>query len=117
MTNDELIKHVFDNLRNVFLSVSLVTVGGAVIRYHKQLDLEPWLAFLILMAFVILSGFLLVWNAAHGISKILHGKHIVFVIPIFLLYMGMAVVALHAAPLLSLKVNPDAVAPTNIGSK
>jgi len=117
MTHDELIKHVFDNLRNLFLAVSLTTVGGAVIRYHDQLGLEPWLAFSILVAFVILSGFLLVWNGAHGVAKLLQGKHMLLVIPVFLIYIGMAVVAWHSVPLLNLKANPEAGASTTSGAK
>lgn len=70
MTRDELIKFVFDNIRNVLICASLLTAAAAVFRYRVELPLGgAWNGFLAI-ALAIAGMVLLSWNLIHGVATI-----------------------------------------------
>lgn len=70
MTHDELIKFVFDNIRNVLICASLITAAAAVFRYRAELPLSgTWNGFLAI-ALAIAGMGLLSWNLIHGAATI-----------------------------------------------
>lgn len=68
---DGLIRHVFDNLRNLSLCIWLILAGGAVIKYNKVLYFPELtnviIGLLIIVAALGLGG----WNMMHGVEKII----------------------------------------------
>ena len=69
--HDALIKHVFDNIRNLLISVTLAVAGGAVLRFRA--DLLFGSAFNLAIGILVLfsSVGLFFWNMAHGAEKLI----------------------------------------------
>lgn len=67
---DALIKHVFDNLRNVLICATLGVGGVAIIKHSSVLALgsmfNTFLGFFVLLSAI----FLLAWNMGHGIERV-----------------------------------------------
>lgn len=68
---DELIKHVFDTLRNLLICVSLAFGGVAIIEYRDALPFNPEFNSFLGGAVVFLSFGLCVWNVIHGVEKLI----------------------------------------------
>jgi hypothetical protein len=68
---DALIKHVFDNLRNVIICVTLVLAGGAVIKYRAVLPLGSTFNTVIGVLVILSAGGLFGWNMVHGVEKVI----------------------------------------------
>jgi hypothetical protein len=69
--HDALIKHVFDSLRNLTLSVTLAVSGGAVLRYRAELPFGSAFNLVISILVVIASIGLFLWNMYYGIEKLI----------------------------------------------
>jgi cytochrome c oxidase assembly factor CtaG len=69
--HDSLIKHVFDNLRNVLICATIALAGGAVIKYRVELPFGSTFN-LIIGVLVTLAAFsLFTWNMIHGVEKLI----------------------------------------------
>jgi len=64
--NSALIKHVFDNLRNFFYSVTLTLIGGAVLKYGSDQSYFPYQNVVIGLFIILLAVTLFAWNCVHG---------------------------------------------------
>jgi len=69
--HDELLKHVFDNVRNLTLCIWLILAGGAVIKYNAVLSFSPLTNLIFGCAIILIALGLGVWNMAHGVEKII----------------------------------------------
>lgn len=98
--HDILIKHVFDNLRNLFVCAMLALSGGAVLKYRVELPLGSsfnWgIGLLVVVAAVGLFG----WNMLHGIEKLIRPvkgtRKIWLLVPFAVVYM-FAVISIFQA--------------------
>lgn len=68
---DELIKHVFDTLRNLLICVSMAFGGVAIIEYRDALPFNSEFNLFLGGAVVFLSFALCVWNMNHGVEKLI----------------------------------------------
>ena len=69
--HDTLIKDVFDNLRNLFICISLAIAGGAVYKFRTELPLGSLLNLVIAFLVILVACGLLVWNMFHGLNKLI----------------------------------------------
>ena len=69
--HDTLIKDVFDNLRNLFICLSLAIAGGAVYKFRTELPLGSLLNLVIAFLVILVACGLLVWNMFHGLNKLI----------------------------------------------
>lgn len=69
--HDSLIKHVFDNLRNLFISATLALSGGAVLKYHADSPFGSSFNLAIGALVVVAAVGLFGWNMIHGIEKLI----------------------------------------------
>ena len=68
---DKLIKFVFDNIRNILISATLVAAGGAIFRFRSEMPLGETFNTVLAVLIGILAFLLLVANLIHGGLKIL----------------------------------------------
>lgn len=68
---DSLIKHVFDNLRNVVICATMALAGGAVIKYSTELPLGSTFNVIIGTLVIIAAFCLFSWNMVHGVEKLI----------------------------------------------
>ncbi|MEQ1560591.1 MAG: hypothetical protein ABL933_16850 [Methyloglobulus sp.] len=68
---DELIKHVFDNLRNTIICVTLFFAGLAFYGHSADLPLSPNINRFIGALIGGLAAFLFAWNMIHGGEKVI----------------------------------------------
>jgi len=99
-THDALIKHVFDNLRNVFICTTLLVACGAIFRYREQLQFGVVVNVVLSILLIFISFSLLSWNMVHGVQKIIQPykktrKRWLF-LPLALLYMLVIVTIIQA---------------------
>lgn len=88
---DALIKHVFDNLRNVLICATFTVAGGAVLKYRADLALG-FVFNTVIGVLVILTAFwLFTWNMIHGVEKFIRPikgtKKAWLIVPFALVYM------------------------------
>lgn len=69
--HDELIRHIFDNLRNLSLSIWLILAGGAVIKYNAVLYFPQLTNVIIGIVIILVALGLGCWNMVHGVEKII----------------------------------------------
>lgn len=100
---DDLIKHVFDNLRNLIICVSLAFGGVAITEYQDALPFNPEFNSFLGGAVVILSFVLCVWNMIHGAEKLLRpiaGTKIALIFsPLACFYMVAMIIVFQASVL------------------
>ncbi len=68
---DLLIKHVFDNLRNVVICVTIALAGSAIIRYRTELPFGSTINLIIGLLVIAAAIFLFWWNMVHGVEKLI----------------------------------------------
>lgn len=68
---DALIKHVFDNLRNLLICISLAIAGGAVFKYRADLSFGSTANVIIGVLVIFTAIGLFGWNMLHGIDKLI----------------------------------------------
>lgn len=71
LLNDDIIKTVFDNVRNIGLSVLPLVAAKALNQKDLQNELLPWLNSVVSIGFYLLSLVLFLLNAFHGLKKLL----------------------------------------------
>lgn len=69
--HDALIKHVFDNLRNLFLCITLAFAGVVVAKYRADLVFGSTIDVIIGLLITSTALGLMFWNAYHGIQKLI----------------------------------------------
>lgn len=70
LSQDALIKFVFDNLRNVIICASIMATSSAARHLQGKLSLYPSFNHLIAFILAIFSIVLLTWNLIHGVTTI-----------------------------------------------
>ena len=97
--NSALIKHVFDNLRNLFYSVTLTLIGGAILKYGSDQSYFPYQNVVVGFFIILIAVALFAWNCVHGMMYFSINlkntwKRWLFV-PLFTLYFFVANEAFH----------------------
>lgn len=107
LSNDELIKLVFDNLRNIIICATLATVAGALYRFRADMLFGvEWNSFIAFFLAISSMG-LLTWNIIHGVSKIVRPYRkkrwmtLLLLVPMSAVYMSTAWAVLSVWPLLT----------------
>lgn len=115
MTHDELLKFVFDNVRNVLICASLITAAAAIFRYRAELPLGgSWNGFLAI-ALAIAGMGLLSWNLIHGVATIARpyktnrSRTLFVLIPLGAIYMSAGWAILSAVPRIQTLHQSDSV--------
>lgn len=95
-----LIKHVFDNLRNLLICISLTVGGLAVFKYRAAFGLGSTINTIISGLIVLTALGLFLWNMFHGIRKfsrpVSGTKKALCMLPFALLYMFASITVFQA---------------------
>jgi len=70
MSEDDLIRFVFDHFRNIGISTTLMISGGAVMKYRAEIPFGSISALAIGIGVAVSALFLFFWNICYGIRKI-----------------------------------------------
>lgn len=68
---DALIKHVFDNIRNLLICISLTIAGGAVFKYRSEMQLGSTINVIVAVLVLLAASGLFAWNIHHGVEKLI----------------------------------------------
>lgn len=118
--HDALIKHVFDNIRNLLMCSSLAFAGGAAFKLRSEVTINSTISGIIAAFVIFIAVGLLFWNMIHGIDKIIRPvkgtRKIWYYFPFMLLYVFSAIVVFEALLLLqSDKIRHDNVSNATLG--
>jgi len=104
--HDELIKTVFDNLRNMSICIGLVIAGGAVMKYRDQLNYSEITNMIFGVFIIIITMGLFAWNTLHGIDKLTRSvqgtRKALKAAPLMLIYIFLAFAIFQAMTLLNI---------------
>jgi hypothetical protein len=99
-THDVLIKHIFDNLRNIIICATFAVAGAAVVKHSATLALGAMvnivLGSLVVISAVVLLGWNMIYGARKTISLIKGKKSVWLLLPFVMLYMFAVLAVFHA---------------------
>ncbi len=102
---DALYSHIFTNLRNLGISISLMMAGGAIFKYREELQFGSTINAIISLVVCLAAAGLLLWTIWHGIEKFarpVKGQWAAWrIIPFAILYSISVIVVFQAMLLLN----------------
>lgn len=104
LSHDELIKFVFDNIRNILMCATLFVAAAAVFHFRSEFPLGSYWNGFLALALIIASMGLLSWNLIHGVATIARPyktnrwRTLFVLIPVAIIYMSAGWAIFTAVP-------------------